>query len=174
MADIWFTSDTHFGHANIIKYSNRPFANVDDMDEQLIQNWNKRVGKNDLVYHLGDFSFHKDFTKTTEIFNRLNGVKELILGNHDYMPVPNMNWHSVSHMRALKGFSQKVVLCHYAMRVWDQSHRGAIHLYGHSHGTLPGDSQSMDVGVDCTNYAPISYDEIKEKLKTQPQRQKEF
>jgi len=78
--NIFFTSDTHFGHKNILKYCNRPFVNVEEMDEVMIERWNGRIGKNDSVYHLGDFSFSSN-PKT--YFERLNGKKILIIGNHD-------------------------------------------------------------------------------------------
>lgn len=78
---IFFTSDTHYGHANVIKYCNRPFRDIVEMREVLINSWNAAVGPADLVYHLGDFSFHEREVAT--VLPRLNGRKILILGNHD-------------------------------------------------------------------------------------------
>ena len=78
---IFYTSDLHFGHANAIKFDERPFTDVDDMADGMIHNWNSRVGKNDTVYILGDFCFKlKD---PEPILARLKGHKRLILGNHD-------------------------------------------------------------------------------------------
>jgi len=80
--NIFFTADHHFGHANIIKFSERPFESLEHMNEELIKRWNEKIGKDDTVYHLGDFSLGKpDFTK--EILDRLNGNIHLIKGNHE-------------------------------------------------------------------------------------------
>ncbi len=167
----WFTSDLHFGHANVIKYSRRPFANVDEMDEGLIAAWNERVAPTDSVHVIGDLSFHKP-GRTAAIVSRLQGSIGLVLGNHDKKLPPEVlsRFAYVKDLHTVKvedadapGGIQRIVLCHYAMRVWDQSHRGAWQLYGHSHGSLPDDprSRSIDVGVDCHGWHPISYDEVK-------------
>lgn len=78
---IFFTSDNHFGHANVIKYCNRPFASVEEMNEAMVTAWNSVVGVHDVVYHLGDFSL--GFESVANITYRLNGAKLLIPGNHD-------------------------------------------------------------------------------------------
>lgn len=171
---IFFTSDTHFNHSRIIQYCDRPFADVNDMNEQLIANWNNVVSPDDVVYHLGDFAFGNE-KSVNAIMQRLNFKHmHFIKGNHDK---PFMEWWTkarfnndcvaqkvdVNHYILETHINkQKFVLCHYAMRVWDQSHRGALHLYGHSHGTLPDDpnSKSFDVGVDCHNYHPISLEQV--------------
>ena len=172
---IFFTSDTHFGHANIIKYCDRPFADANDMNEQLIANWNNVVSPDDVVYHLGDFAFGDAFV-VSRIMQRLNFAHmHFIKGNHDK---PFLTWYNAElspqvekiarkvtvypHFLETKIQGNKFVLCHYAMRVWNESHRGALHLYGHSHGTLPDDpnSKSFDVGVDCHNYHPISLERV--------------
>jgi calcineurin-like phosphoesterase family protein len=175
MSNIWFTSDTHFGHNAIIRFSNRPFSSVEDMDETLIQRWNERVKPNDLIWHLGDFAFHKTPTQLEELFNRLNGTKCLITGNHDHNDTRRLPWTIIKALTTI-GFDKKlpIVLCHYGMRVWDRSHHGSLHLYGHSHNTLPGNNQSLDVGVDCWDYRPINIDEIRGRMKTLPIRPKEF
>lgn len=170
---IFFTSDTHFGHANIIKYCNRPFKSVNEMDEVMIQNWNDRVSPGDDVYHLGDFGF-KDRNKIHNILQRLNGRIHLIKGNHDYKPHTIKGFASVQDYYELKTQGEKIILSHYAMRVWNGSHRGRIMLYGHSHGTLPGNSQSLDVGVDCWEFKPVTLDEIKSRLQTLPRKAAEF
>jgi calcineurin-like phosphoesterase family protein len=161
---IYFTSDTHFGHTKVIQYSNRPFSNVEEMDESLITNWNNRVSKHDTIYHLGDFSFSRDPAK---YFNRLNGNKILIRGNHDPKQTTcKLPWSAIHNLYEFKYEGYNLVLCHYVMRVWNKSRYGAIQLYGHSHGTLAGTSQSTDVGVDCWNYAPVTLEEIIERLNT--------
>lgn len=157
---IFFTSDHHFGHSNIIKYCNRPFKNVDDMNESMIKNWNEVVKSGDTVYYVGDFCFDPNPAK---FLYRLNGKKILIKGNHDGKPKKEHGWSHICDYNEVKHEKQHIVLCHYAMRVWNRSHYGAWMLYGHSHGSLPDDPQllSIDVGVDCHEYRPISFEEIK-------------
>lgn len=169
----FFTSDTHFFHSNIIKYCLRPFADATDMNEQLIANWNNVVTPDDVVYHLGDFAF-SDEQGVDRVMRRLNFKHfHFIKGNHDK---PFCNWYHSNkddtylapkvslHPSYLetKIEGHKFTLCHFAMRVWNESHRGALHLYGHSHGTLPDDcnSKSFDVGVDCHDFVPISLERV--------------
>ena len=167
---VFVIADTHFGHANIIKYSNRPFSNVHDMDEKMIAEWNYRVKTDDDVYHLGDFAF-LPFPKLKNLLYRLNGNIHLMLGNHDKEITKNRNellkqgkFVTIQHYRELKTDNHMLVLFHYGQRVWNKSHHGSIHLYGHSHGSLPPHGKSVDVGVDCKEiteeYRPIHLDEV--------------
>jgi calcineurin-like phosphoesterase family protein len=162
----WFTGDTHFGHANIIKYCNRPFKDVVEMNETIISNWNKVVEKDDLVYHLGDFCFGRNDFEFDAYFKRLNGLIVFIKGNHDRLAWKNRGkFYAYSDSyREIKVNEQNITLCHYAMRVFNKSHHGAWHLYGHSHGSLPDDpnSLSFDCGVDCHNFTPINFEQVKE------------
>lgn len=163
MKEIFFTSDSHYSHARIIEYCNRPFANVKEMDEALIANWNSRVKPTDDVYHLGDFSFGTT-AQAAAILKQLNGNKFFIFGNHDKAirdeAAAHFKWLRSYH--ELKDGGRTVVLCHYAMRVWNKSHHGSYQLYGHSHGKLESTpwGKSMDVGVDPNNFFPISLDEV--------------
>lgn len=161
---IWFTSDTHFGHRSIIDYCKRPFKNVDEMDGVLIKNWNNCVKKNDTIYHLGDFSFQSPEKYTKQ----LNGQIHLILGNHDHKRMNSQErktlFTSVSELKQINIGEQTIVLCHYSMRVWSKSHYGAWHLFGHSHGCLSNCGKSFDVGVDCNDYTPLSYEMVKRKM----------
>ena len=164
---IWFTSDRHFGHQRIIELAKRPFVSVEEMDEALIANHNARVKPGDIFYDLGDFAFTDDHDK---YLSRLNGEGHLLPGNHDHRRRLKKvkGWHTIEEKLVHLKLADKteLVLCHYAMRVWRNSNHGALHLYGHSHGNLPGDSQSCDVGVDCswTKFAPVSLEEIKDRL----------
>lgn len=172
--NIFFTADHHFGHANIIRFTNRPFRDLDEMNEELIKRWNEKVGKEDFVYHLGDVSLGKpDFTK--EVLDQLNGKIFLIKGNHEGSTLTypkRFEWiKDYAEMRVededqSNGY-QKIILSHYAMRTWNGSHRGTWQLFGHSHGTLFDDPEmlSIDVGVDCHNFYPISYEEVKKIMK---------
>lgn len=166
--NIWFTSDTHFGHAKIIQYCNRPFASVEEMDEKLIENWNARVGKGDTVYHLGDFSLAKDHRKIPEYLRSLNGQIHLIYGNHDAKRLQFLKgFADLKPYKEIKVGEQKIILCHYAFRVWNKIHYGSWNLYGHSHGSLKRDFtiKQFDVGVDVWNYAPLSFEEVAEEMK---------
>ena len=158
---IFFTGDTHFGHANIIKYCNRPYSSVTEMNEMLIKNWNDTVDPTDTIYHVGDFAFDNNPHK---FLVRLNGHKVLIKGNHDKKPVQVCpGWMQVADYKEIKVEGQTIILFHYSMRVWNKSGHGSWQLFGHSHGNLPDDSKSLsiDVGVDCHGYHPISFEKVR-------------
>jgi calcineurin-like phosphoesterase family protein len=170
---IWFTSDTHYGHANIIDFCDRPYSGVPQMNKALIDNWNDRVDDDDVVYHLGDFAMKIKDDEIRHILRQLKGIKVIILGNHDARTIARKSSAFRRSPEFPEGFDeihpgvheisvgkQKIVLCHYSMEVWNGSHKGAFHLYGHSHGTLAErvDRRSFDVGVDAQEYAPISFD----------------
>lgn len=170
----WFSSDSHFGHKNIIKFSDRPFKDTDHMDEELIRAWNEVVHLDDDVYHLGDVSLG-NATKLTDILNRLNGNIHLITGNHEKSVfkkesnVARFVWIKDYHEMYID--KQFIVMCHYAMRVWNKSHHKSYMLYGHSHDSMENETwgRSMDVGVDSAarilgEYRPFNYTEIKRIL----------
>ena len=161
MSSKFFVSDTHFGHANIIRLSHRPFDSVEEMDEALIQNWNSVVRDNDEVYHLGDFSFRGGgMDYLTGVFRRLRGRKHLLRGNHDGVDTFRLPWASVGDQYRGKAGKIKVHLMHYPMREWDGYWRGVVHLHGHTHGTIPDLPGSMDVGVERIGYTPIEISDV--------------
>ena len=134
----------------------------------MIAKWNNRVARGDTVYHLGDFAF----CDHTPYLRRLNGQKRLVVGNHDHSNRVKkaVGWSTVDSLLHVKVEDTPIVLCHYGMRVWNGSHYGALHFYGHSHGSLPGDAQSCDVGVDCWDFRPVSLEEIRTRLVEQAVR----
>ena len=166
---IFFTSDRHFGHSNILQHQGRPFADVNEMNETLIKKWNRAVQPTDTVYHLGDVSLLRP-ERTREILDLLNGKIFLIRGNHERSAdskicASRFEWIKDYHFLALNN-GIKIALMHYAMRVWDRRNYGSWHLYGHSHGNLPpNDGEfALDVGVDCWDYCPVSLHTIKDKM----------
>jgi calcineurin-like phosphoesterase family protein len=161
---IFFTSDTHLGHTNIIRYCNRPFASIEEMDETIINNWNNVVDDNDTVYHLGDFSFGNPY----HYKKRLKGRIELIAGNHDFKYECRKIFDRVYELHTIKIENKTIVLCHFAMRVWPKSHFNAWHLYGHSHGMLEPFGKSFDVGVDGNNFTPVSFETIRHVMDCLP------
>ena len=169
MSRVWFTSDTHFGHANVIKYSDRPFSDVVEMDEMIVKAWNERVQPGDLVYHLGDFALSKP-SHAIRLAKRLLGQKYLIFGNHDKRLRKDKEflkeWIWARDLEQITIDGQKITLCHFAMVTWNKSHHGAWQLHGHSHGSLPDDPHALrlDVGVDCWGYAPVSFEEIRMRM----------
>lgn len=169
-----YTSDQHFGHANLVlgtMRTRRPFASIEEHDETLIAAWNAVVRPEDEVWHLGDFAYRCTQEHARRCFDRLNGRKRLIRGNHDAL-AERLPWHGpildVAHVhgRVPHGPSRGIWLSHYAHRVWPRMHRGDLHLYGHSHGTLPDDPEgtSTDVGVDRWHWRPVTLEEILARL----------
>jgi calcineurin-like phosphoesterase family protein len=164
MVNTWFTSDFHLGHRNIIRYCSRPFASVEEMDAAILANLNKLVGANDVLYFLGDFCLggpdqarqYRDRIVCRNI--------HVVEGNHD-AALRNLTgaFSSLNQLVEVGVRRQRIVLCHYAMRVWHHSGRGVWHLYGHSHGNLPDDpaALSLDVGVDSHGFQPWHFDEIR-------------
>jgi calcineurin-like phosphoesterase family protein len=159
----WFTSDTHFGHANILKYDQRPFATIEAHDVELVRRWNLVVGRGDTVYHLGDVAWHSGVERINDLLGSLHGTKILILGNHDAGVVERSpQWAKVVPYLEITEAKQKIVLFHYRMVVWNRSHHGSWALHGHSHGTLPVNltAKTFDVGTMLWGYRPIMFDEV--------------
>jgi len=156
---VFVYSDPHFGHKNIIVYENRPFRDIQDMDESLIQRWNNKVKKEDRVFVLGDVSFYSK-EKTAEIISRLNGRKSLILGNHDRGR--SVKWWSEVGFDAVYEFP----IC-YRGFFWmshEPMHLNAdmpyVNIHGHIHGQLYQSEQYVNVSVEVIGYEPILFDDI--------------
>ncbi|MCK9279209.1 MAG: hypothetical protein M0P71_01085 [Melioribacteraceae bacterium] len=150
---VWVGADWHLGHSNIIKHNNRPWKNVEEMDEGLIENWNKVVGVKDLVYIVGDFAFQRH----GYFINKLKGKKVLILGSHDKMPKIHLEqFQEVCEIKNIKALGHNWVMQHCCPRTWDKSHYCSVALFGHSHGRMNTQNLSFDVGVDVpeNNYSP--------------------
>lgn len=183
--EVFFTADQHFGHANIIKYANRPHRDVTEMDAALAANWNSKVPHRGLVFHLGDFTL-LDASAAVQYFAPLNGTI-MVLSNpwhHDarwlpyYQANPSEKVRIVTPMVVLevpqlgktvagKTYPQAITLCHYPVAEWDRKHHGGWHLHGHSHGKFQGyasDEKAIDVGVDAQGYMPVSLAEIVEQM----------
>lgn len=157
----FFTADTHFGHRGIIEHCNRPFHDVDAMDEALIELWNSTVTSNDSVWHLGDFAWENH----EKYLDSLNGHIHLIRGNHDnFSAQVRSRFARVSDLFAghVCSGSRHFFLFHYPMVSWPKKHLGeSIHLYGHVHGRYSRNGEaSLDVGVDCHNFQPVLMEEV--------------
>lgn len=156
MSKIFFTSDTHFFHNNIIEYCNRPYGSVEHMNNSLVKNWNSVVSQEDTVWLLGDVSFGKP-KETLELMSQLNGRICLVPGNHDRKGrtetkdlEDRCDVYPPYHL--LRVESYRFVLCHFPFESWE---RGYINLHGHTHGTYKSKFMQYDVGVDSNNYCPI-------------------
>ena len=186
MTKVFFTSDLHFGHENVIRFDNRPFETVDEMDAELIRRWNAKVGTGDLVYVLGDMIWKTRNSDAETLIRSLNGQIILIKGNHDRF------LHNAKAKNALAGVKdyddicvkledgtdRRVVLCHYYIPFYNGHRWQAVHLHGHSHNSeeywieesikqkLRQDgfeTRSYNVGCMHWNYEPVTLDEILEK-----------
>ena len=171
----FFTADTHFDDEFAIQYFSRPFQSVDEMNAVMVERWNQIVSDGDLVYHLGDFTT-KDLNHFTKWANRLNGNIRVLPGNMDELWLQDFAGNEKVQVLAplvsvelseigTAGQPQRIVLCHYSLQVWERSNHGSWHLFGHTHGRLKGIGKSFDVGVDCTDFTPLSLDEIAEKMR---------
>ena len=189
--NIFFTSDPHFGHENILKYEpqrGKLWSTIDEHDEALVKRWNNVVKPNDLVYVLGDVGFNR--RNMTELIRRLNGTKILILGNHDRLSnfqYLKMGFACVFNEARIKVGKHHIVLSHYPYRkpwYWkylpwrylspDNHKRPHDHglwlLHGHIHSGVSGkgswlkNGRMINVGVDKWNYTPVSINKLLEMI----------
>ena len=162
----FFTADTHFGDADLVRRRRSGFGSVEDHDEALVARWNARVGVDDEVWHLGDFAAEASRAHCAAIFQRLNGVKRLVRGNHDTNRVLDLPWAEPpvdsARIRVVDadGTARRLFLSHYPHRSWPGFWRETRHLYGHTHACLPDTSRSCDVGVDAQDYRPVALAEV--------------
>lgn len=188
---IYFTSDLHIGHAKAIEFTNRPFADVEEMDRKLIENINETVGVDDDLWILGDFVFRGGKDRVREVRDQIHCKNvHLVRGNHDRDYTRDGIFTSVNDYVELNTRFGKFMLFHYPILDWDSSHHGTIHLHGHIHSTGEYNAENMkrtlgslfayghgkegeiweqplrmyDVGVDANDYRPVSMMELAVKL----------
>ncbi len=167
MSRMYVISDTHFNHTNVIKYENRPFSSVEEMNDFMIKEWNDVVSKNDTVFHLGDFCFgNKDIIST--IINKLNGRKILIKGNHDKHIKCNkwleLGFEEVYNYPII--YKPGIILSHAPVIEYISD---TVNIHGHVHTKdveLPKNNTYINVCVEVINYRPLDLDELIERLKT--------
>lgn len=171
---VWFTSDLHFWHKNICKYCNRPYSNVEDMNEAIVTNWNAVVQDDDIVYLLGDMGFC-GIEKLRPIISKLKGRIRLVQGNHDSDKVVNklIEEGLIESVATLCYITivgdeecpdQELTLCHFPMIDWYSKEKGAWMVHGHQHQLphMPSCSVShWDVGLDKNRMTPISFEQLK-------------
>lgn len=157
MSKIWVTSDLHFNHKVVCEYTDRKLVTTaEEHSEWLIDLWNSQVSKNDVVIECGDFVFNcRKLDVWQSVVNKLNGKIIHIAGNHDSHDVLKASGHEWYDLKtktfSVNGVKQQFVFCHYSMRVWQNSHHGSIHCFGHSHGNLKEQNgKSLDVGLDSS------------------------
>lgn len=184
MSTIHFTSDTHFGHKNIVmgvtnwpeevrERSCRKFETIEEMDEVLLERINETVKPGDTLYHLGDWSFG-EFENVLAYRKRIRCRNvHLILGNHDHHIERNRAgirgaFSSVTPYLEISYDKEHIIMCHYPFKTWNRGHHGSWMLHGHCHGNLSPDEhnrKTLDVGIDTWDYRPYSFDEMKELMK---------
>ena len=167
---IFFTSDLHLGHENCIRLCNRPFSNIDEMDETLIENWNHKVTGKDTVYILGDLIYRSQ-KPPEEYLRRLRGKKHLILGNHDRGWIRSCQterfFESVNNLLYVADEKRQYTLCHYPMMSWPHIMRCYM-VFGHIHGNTDADywpliqanERMLNAGVDVNHFEPVTFEEM--------------
>ena len=158
----FFTADEHYGHKKVIAYNNRPFSSIEEMDKQLICNFNEVVTPQDVTVHAGDFCWlNKADQVQKKYLSKLNGTHILLIGSHDH-------WQPSSgkYIWRKRIDNNLIMVCHYAMLTWECSHYNSWQLFGHSHGRLQLPGKQHDIGVDNNNYYPVSYEQIVKIMKT--------
>ena len=173
---IFFTSDTHFNHANILRYcpgrvTHIGSDSIEDHNEWLIKVWNDKVGPKDRVFHMGDFALGR-IEDSFPILDRLNGRKFLISGNHDVRHLKSAEFRSYWEKIyfgyfeieiKLNGKTTLICMCHYPLQTWNKAHYGSLCLHGHVHqNKVPHPMKNLvNVGVDHHPWlAPFSKEEL--------------
>ena len=172
---IFYTSDLHLFHNNVIKLNNRPFQDMDEMVKFIVNKWNAKVKNCDLVRIIGDVGYPKnkqDVENVIKILSILNGDKELVTGNHDTKFLKEKSFRKLFKKISLYDYAKdgkrKVVLFHYPIEEWNGYHNGSYHLFGHVHGNednLKQIDRRFNVGMDVNGFVPVTLDELITKAK---------
>lgn len=173
---VYFTADLHLGHQNIIKLCNRPFADLAEMERVIIENWNKRVKRNDTVYVLGDMVWKKSLVP--QYLSELSGNKILITGNHDAAwakdPALQALFVAVAPYLEVHLNCHPITMCHYPMVEWkssrkDGSSKLGYHIHGHIHNRVAEEYRylmrqhnALNAGVDINDFRPVTFEELVE------------
>lgn len=188
--DVFFTSDFHLFHQNVLKFDKRPFATVQEMHQVIEDRWNETVKQDDIVIYLGDLAFarREDKKDVEAMLWRLNGHIHFIMGNHDKLDdikkLPRLESIQdylevrIAHMAAKNGSetlvkTETLFTCmHYPIYSWNKSHHGSYHVHGHCHGNLHHgedanyyvNRRAIDAGCMLHDYRPISYKDVMNRL----------
>ena len=173
---MFLTSDTHFGDSTIMKYVDRPFKDVEEMDRVLIENINETVGEEDTLYILGDFTMEGDLTEVTHYLDQINcKYIRMIIGNHDrrfvinglQSPFKSKKDYCEFDYNEIKPYGKMFCLSHYPMLSWNDRYFGSIMCHGHMHSSKRSNDinawqhvKRFDVGVDANDYKPVSAEYI--------------
>jgi calcineurin-like phosphoesterase family protein len=169
--NIFWTSDLHLLHKNILKYGRDEFKDVDEMHQCLISNWNKVVGESDLVFNLGDVCLG-NLEDAADILSELNGFIYTISANHDseksfdiFNTISDKQIYTDEYIKEVRIDHSPIIMCHFPMYSWNKSDYGSYHVFGHCHASVEGVGKSMDVGIDNAKkllgeYRPFSHNEV--------------
>lgn len=167
----FYIADTHFGHENCIRFDERPFTSVNEMDHILIMNWNARVQPEDEVYILGDFVYRNQNHDFEWYLRQLNGHKFLVIGNHDGKLLQDTNamkyFEGVDQMMHVNDEGNAICLCHYPILSWNKKLHGSYHIYGHIHANIDEDyecikkqERALNAGCMINGYMPVTFKEL--------------
>lgn len=166
----YYIADTHFGHHNVLRMSNRPFNTIEEMDRAMIDNWNSRVTDRDDVYILGDFAYRCE--DPVLYLKQLKGQKHLLIGNHDTKLLKNPDsktyFVEIADIKMVNDNGTQIVCCHYPMVEWNGYYRNVLHFYGHIHNNFSNETNqyiskiknAYNVGVDIIGFTPRNLNEI--------------
>jgi len=162
----YFTADWHLYHENIIRFCTRPFKDINHMNRTILDNVNEVVLPDDRLFNLGDVAL-KNVNWTSIRASIVCKNVFVVPGNHDRESQLKEHFSILPQCYMYESGGFRLVLAHYAMRIWAHSHHGAGHLYGHSHGKLPPipGAMAFDIGVDCWNFKPLSLNQVKAEMK---------
>lgn len=166
----FYISDMHLGHKNCIKYDNRPFENIDQMNKVLVENWNNKVSENDDIWIIGDFCYRSE-KDPSYFLKQLKGHKHLIVGNHDKVTVESKSAYkyleSIEKLQHLKDGNHQVILCHFPLAEWAGKHYGSYHIHGHIHARtgetyefMNRTERSLNAGCMLNGYEPVTFEEL--------------
>lgn len=172
---VYYIADCHFGHNAVIRFNNRPFETVEEMDNTMLNNWRSIVRPDDEVYIVGDLIFRAK-NPPEYYLDKLTGRKHLILGNHDKWSKHvdlDKYFESVSQIKEISDAGRHIVLCHYPMVEWPRSRQNSVLVFGHIHNKVEGDAfdyylkheNMLNAGVDINHYCPVTFRQLVENNK---------